>query len=120
MKQDFDYAYDYVATAQLQLDSIGNTCIKAVNDIGDTWYLIVDTQLGVTNLTMFGPVYLEGTQLQKKFSFYKETFDYNENKICKQIEKLLNDEKKFVSQATEIDRDEAISRLKEIFYENCR
>ena len=79
MKQDFDYAYDYVATAQLQLDSIGNTCIKAVNDLGDTWYLIVDTQLGVTNLTTFGPLYLEGNQIQKTFSFYRDTFDYNEN-----------------------------------------
>ena len=59
MKKTFEYNYEIKSANTLDIDDIGNVCIKVLNIFNNYWYLIISTSLGETNIKTFGPINIE-------------------------------------------------------------
>ena len=112
MTKVFDYFYTIQANNELEVEDIGNTCIKVLNNHGYIWYLIVNTKLGETQIKTFGPIdSVKENNFNNGFNFNFTTFDYKESKIITFIDKFINDSKKLISQALVCEVEEAYEQL---------
>jgi hypothetical protein len=90
MTKDFNYFYTQVINATINVDDIGNVCLLARNDLGEEYYLIINTYLGETKILNYGPAQPDLQTLPANIFMSYCKFDYNENKICKIIDKFIN------------------------------
>lgn len=95
----FDYLQRVVVDAQLNVDDIGQCAILGRNDLGEENYLIIRTEMGFTEMIMYGPVVPDLDILPFGVSMQYSRFDFNQSKIEKAIDRFLNDPKKCISQA---------------------
>lgn len=102
-----DYKQDYVFTESIDIEDIGNTCIKAVAKNGAEHYVITKTILGKTSILKFGPVMPDLPELCIGFSVSYNKIDYKEGKICKEISMLLNNPKVEIEKAEVVTEYEA-------------
>ena len=112
MAFQFEYSFAVTATGILELDNPGQCAIRASNDFGENYYLVIRTSLGKCYVFMYGPIVPDLAILPPRVACSVERFDYNEKKIQKIIKAWLTDSKKFITKAEEVED-------KEIF-ENCR
>lgn len=75
-------------TADITLDNPGQTCIRAMNTVGDVFYLQIRTILGWTEVIQYGPFHMLIPALKAKITY--EKFEYKEGKVFKAIELFLN------------------------------
>ena len=103
----FDYMARVVVDDSIDIDDIGNCCVQANNDRGQTFYLLIKTKLGWTEIVEYGPIEIDKVELPYKvyYSYVKQ--EYNERKIASRIDKFLNDSSAGITQAMLIDEDEA-------------
>lgn len=109
MRGCFDYFYTTKVNAQLSIENIGNCVIKANNDLGDTYYLLIKTELGSTSIVEYGPYNSEIKQSHVIYLFDK--LDYNEYRIEKRIEKFLTSPSRLITQAEEVNEKDIIECL---------
>lgn len=102
-----DYKQDYVFTESIDVEDIGNTCIKAIAKDGVEYYAITKTILGKTSILKFGPVMPDLPLLCIGFSASFSKINYKENKICKEISMFLNNPKAEIEKAEVITEYEA-------------
>lgn len=122
MRKHFNYLYQIQSCSDITLDDIGNICMQASNDRGDSWILLIRTSLGFCYLVEYGPFSLDEHQENYVYSRY-EKFEYSEYKLEKKIDKFLNDSKKIITQVEIIDEDEARQNIKnvmEVLYESYK
>lgn len=124
MTRNFDYlkTITEVANANIEIESVGNCCIQALNDLGFEWFLIIKTELGWSYIQTFGPFNVEKPDyFTSGFNFNFYTLEYNEKKLCKIIDNFINDEKKIITQVlVDFDKEEAYNKLKNINLEEMR
>lgn len=108
MPEQFPYCNSVVHEDALEVEDIGNCAIKAYNDAGFYWILIVKTCLGITRIFNYGPN-IDDISAIINCSTSIEQLNYNTKKIRKEINIFLNDFRKKITQAYEITPDEAIS-----------
>lgn len=76
----------------IDLDSIGNVCIEAINeDSGFCYYLLIKTELGFSQIFSYGPVIPEINKLCNNYTVSYRKEKYNEKKLISFISKWLND-----------------------------
>lgn len=109
MRGCFDYFYTTKVNAQLTVENIGNCVIKANNDLGDTYFLLIKTKMGSTSIVEYGPYNPEIKQSHVIYLFDK--LDYNEYKIEKRIEKFLTSPSRLITQAEEVNEEDIIECL---------
>ena len=115
MKKTFEYNYEIKSANTLDIDDIGNVCIKVLNIFNNYWYLIISTSLGETNIKTFGPINIENKLTKiKEFEFKFQKFDYKESKIITIIDKFINDEKKIITSVCIVDENEVFIDLNKI------
>lgn len=107
----FEYLQRVVVEAQLDVDNIGDCCIKAFNDIGEAYYLIILTELGYTEVLEYGPCLVDFDMLQNNYQIKYNKFEYNQGKLERIIDKFLNDGKRGISQAMICTIEEIIENL---------
>lgn len=115
MKETFEYLYTIKAEDSIEVEDVGNCCLKVLNDTGYEWFLIIDTKLGDCFIRTFGPfnVDIENHFIHGfKFDFSK--IEYRESRLCNIIDKFINDPKKFVSQVFICEPEEAYELLEKI------
>lgn len=121
MRKNFEYLYTVRAEDSIEIEDIGNCCIKVFNDIGYYWYLIIETSLGDSYIKIFGPF---NTDIKNYFihgfNFNFSKIDYTERKLEKIIDNFINDPKKMVSQVVEITSEEAYNELLNIDFKEMR
>lgn len=110
MQDTFEYVCVREALDTINVEDIGNVCLKAYNDWGQTWYLCINTELGDTYITQLGPI-IDDHICTGFFDFSKLKMPYSEKKLHTIIDKFLNDTKRSITQAFEITTEEFIDVL---------
>ncbi len=113
----FDYLRMIQSLDTIDIEDIGNTCINALNDTGQEWYLVIDTFEGWTKIKEFGPLIVDSNRIGSYFNYDKYEYDYSDKKISKVIEKFINNPKRDITQVFEMPKDNAIERLEAV--KNC-
>ena len=107
MNREFEYLARVVVESSINIEDIGDCAIEANNDLGQFWCLIVKTELGWTEIFEVGPVNLDLNELLKSCNWSYKRIEYSENNISKTIDRFLNDPYRKITQAREIDMEEA-------------
>ena len=86
MKGQYSYMKQVSYLDSISIDDIGNCIIQANTDLGDVWYLVIRTVLGVSRIFCAGPI-SDGVNLTCSYSF--QQIDYDDSKIDKLISKFI-------------------------------
>lgn len=111
---DYEYFITTTANGVLTVEDCGNCAIDLFNDQGMEKILVVDTNLGATRIFTFGPFNPDLDRLPNMCSTTLKQLNYAVQSINKEIEKFLNDYKFGGTQAIEIDKEEALSKCRNI------
>ena len=111
---DYEYFVTSVSNGILTVDDCGNCAIDLFNDSGMEKILVVDTSLGATRIFTFGPFNPDLERLPNMCSTTFKQVNYSVQAINKEINKFLNDFKFGGTQAIEIDKEEALSKCRNI------
>lgn len=78
-----------VNSNELTIENIGDFAICATNELGQEYYMIVQTESGVTRCMTYGPALLElpVTPCKSKMSF--ETLTFDSKKILSSVSRFL-------------------------------
>ena len=112
---NIEYFYQEMPTDSIELESAGNTYLQANNDSGDEWYLGIKTDLGWTTVKQYGPLTIDMDNIGYSFNYNYSKFEYNEKKLYKIIYDFLNDKRRLITQAQEIDADTFQERLENLY-----
>jgi len=98
----FEYHAEEVFTKELDLVDVGNSAVRCVTKDFAEYYILLTTIMGKTHVLKFGPVVPDLDTLSDNFSVSYKKIDYNEQKIKREIDQVLNDTKKAIEEAEEI------------------
>lgn len=101
----FNYLHITTAMDSIDVEDIGNVCIRVSNDEAVEWYLQIHTSLGWSTVKQFGPVKIDSNVVENYFYFSRQRFEYNEKKLYKVIDEFINGSKKSITCA-EVISDE--------------
>ena len=110
MTGHFEYGKSVSYLDSIEIENIGDCCIQAFNDMGEEYYLIVETRYGQTKVLEYGP-FLGGAIPDFCYEKYSQ-FQYSENKIEKIIDKFLSSHE--LTQAVEIDMEDIENNLVDV------
>lgn len=117
---NFEYLKTESYMDSIEIDRIGQCSIEARNDLGECFYLHIETDLGWVMITKFGPIQ-EGIGIRNTFNLIHFEQDYDEKKLHKIIRDFINDPKRIITQVDELEYDDfkeiqkqAIEQLKEV------
>ena len=110
----FEYFFTRLATGELEVEDIGNCTIQACNDMGMIWYLMTQTTLGWTKIMEYGPATPDFDELPKSAFCTFERIEFDEKKLNKKINEFLNNPRRGITQAMEVDRYIAFEDCKSI------
>lgn len=112
---NFSYLCTRTFEDSIEIEDIGNCCIDALNDSGDEYYLIIETELGGSTITECGPFMADMGPNTGFFYFSHNYRPFKESSIKKVIDKFLNDERKEITQVFLTDKWDAKIRIREAF-----
>ena len=96
------------AQAELIIEDIGNFAIKAFNDRGCEFIIILETKLGNTRLFTFGPIIPDLELLPQACGCNIRKFAFNAKRIMKELGSILNSPYNRITQAFEVTKEEAL------------
>lgn len=114
MRQNFGYFYSSMAIGQLEVEDIGNCSIEANDDLGNFYYMVIETNLGFTKIFEYGPVQPDFNEMCKSVTCTFDRIEFNEKKISKRIYSFLNTPVRNITQAQMVEKDYALSGCKDI------
>lgn len=114
MKYSFDYFYTMQPMDSYECEDLSNFTLEINTDDAIEYFIDVQTELGETIVKHFGPLKVDDNEFGNAFEFKYCKFQFNEQKIIKLVDKLLNNNKMIVTQVKEIDREEFYNRLDEV------
>ena len=107
MRKTFDYLYTVKAEDSIEIEDIGNCFLKVYNDLGYSWYLSIETQLGESRVKIFGPLREDlPNEFKNGFNFNFSSSEYKESRLSHVIDNFINDPKKMISQVFVIEKEE--------------
>lgn len=110
----FEFNNQFVPQSLIDVEDIGQCCVECVNKEGDYYYIIIKTSLGTTTIVTFGPVNVDFDTLPNGYTTSLKRMDYKEDKIVKELKLFLNDSKKKIVEAKEVDLEEALINCKDL------
>ena len=87
----FEYLEVVSNTAQIDVDDIGNCVLLNRSLLGEEKYLIIRTDIGLTQVVQFGPIVPDFDELPQAVNYSYQRFDANEAKVIKIIKKFVSD-----------------------------
>lgn len=114
----FEYNPQLVFMSQVEVEDIGNLYLRGTNNMGSEYYFLTRTIMGKTHILKFGPTIPDVELLLETFSTEYKKIDYKESTIKNEINKFINDSKKFITTIDILDLEEAINcypRIIEIY-----
>lgn len=109
------FKYMYIAEAQgfIDIEDLGNFVLSVTNDLFQEYVMVAVTIYGITEIIEYGPIKIDSDESSNSIFYSYRKFDYSEYNIKKIIDKLLNDERKRITQVTLIDFEEARNKIKD-------
>ena len=90
----FEYSQQSVFTADIEIEDIGNVCLKGTDQfLSEEYYLIIKTDDGITQVIEYGPRYPDLIISPNKVWYEYCKFEYSYRKINKIIDNFLNNTK---------------------------
>lgn len=114
MGKNFEYFFTRMAIGQLEVDDVGNCVIEAGDDIGQFYYLKIDTKLGWSRIMEYGPATPDFQELPKSVICHFDREEFNEMKLQNRIKQFLNAPKRNITQARVIEDEELFDSVKDI------
>lgn len=111
---NFPYLIQTTATADIEIDDIGDVCLCANNDDMDEWYLYIHTNLGRTTIIEYGPINADLNELPDFTNCSFSRIDFNEKKLDTTIDRFLNNPHRVITQVREITAEEFRNCIKDI------
>ena len=112
--RNFEYFFTRIATGELEIEDIGNCVIEANDDLGQSYYLKIDTNLGWSRIFEYGPCTPDFQELPKSVICTFDREEFNEIKLSNRIKQFLNAPKRNITQAKEITNNELYDSKKDI------
>ena len=110
--------FEYLKTSQymdsIEIDSIGNCTLQAVNDTADCWVLLISTELGSCKVLQAGPINLDFEEVSPNCYVSKSSFEYNEKRLHKIINDFINNPRYNITSVEIIEPDIGKTLLKKI------
>lgn len=111
--------FEYMKVVQsmdlIEISDIGNTCINAINDDAEEWYIIIETKEGWTKVTQFGPLKIDSNNpMLHYFSYNYFEREYNDKFVYNNINKFINEPKHKITQVFEVEKETAKERLETV------
>ena len=86
----YDYNYLETATNSIDIETPAQCCIQLQNIIGEYYFLVIQTKLGVTSVLEYGPIIPDLDKLPNKLSYTYQQFDCDTRKIDRIITTFLS------------------------------
>lgn len=112
--RSFEYFATRIINASLDIDDIGNCAIKACNDKGAEYYMLIETRLGQTRMFIYGPATPEFDLLPASVNISFNRMEFNEKRLSKGIRSFLNNPYYQITQAFEITKEELLENCKDL------
>lgn len=109
-----DYNAENIFTKQIDLVDPGNCTLRCTGSNINEYYILIRTYFGRTYVLKYGPLLPDLGTLNDSFELSYKTFDYKESKIQKEIEKLLQDERKEIVDVEELTAEEVLKEFPDI------
>lgn len=110
--------FEYLKTAQyldsIEIESIGNCTLQAINDIANCWVLLISTELGNSTVIEAGPIDLDFDEVAPSVYISRTQFEYNEKRLHKSIHDFINNPKRNITTVELIEQDIGKTLLKKI------
>lgn len=111
----FKYLYHVEATGFINIQNIGEVCLSAINTVlYQEYILIIHTEYGRSKVVQYGPILIDCEKPLSNVNCSYQEFDYSSSKLEKIIDNFINNTKCLISQVTEIDLEEAKSKIKNL------
>ena len=103
-----DYFLETIVNGSLEIENIKNCAIEANDDLGNFYYLIIKTTMGISNILEFGPINSVATP-PTAYQKFKQA-EVKDSKLVKIIYDFLNNELRKITQAKEISFEQAFEK----------
>lgn len=110
----FDYFKVTSVNGELEIEDPGNCAIRAANDDGEEYYMIVETSLGSSRIFTYGPCVPDMDLLPKSVNCHFSRIIYSSVKINKAINDFLNDRFANITFAEVVEPTQALQNCKSI------
>jgi hypothetical protein len=110
----FDYFRVITSADSIDIEDIGNCCIRAFNDAGAEFILIIESSLGQCRIFNYGPIMVDIDTLPKNVGCFYQRMAFNQPKVAKIIRDFLNNSKYNITQVELIDKEEALKDCRSI------
>ena len=107
----FEYLQRVVVDSQLEVENLGECCIRGRNDFAEEFYLIIHSEMGMVSVYDYGIATPDLDELPDNVTIKFSRFQYNSHKLETLIDKFLNDGKKFITQAEVVSLDDIRENL---------
>ena len=111
---EFNYYYDTIAMASIDVEGIGNCAIEAHTDLGEFYYLLIRTNLGTSTIVTYGPIVPDIDLLPKVVNCRFERIEFKDTKLVTIINKFLTNPYYKIRSAIELDYEEAVKNCRDI------
>lgn len=111
---NFEYFTTKVINADLEVEDIGSCAIKAFNDEGKEFILIIETQLGTCRVFTYGPAVPDFDLAPDMVNLSFQRVEFKQNILCKIIRGFLNNPSYKITQAMECTKEEALQDCKDM------
>lgn len=112
--RNFEYFFTRMATGELEVEDLGNCIIEAGDDLGQLYFLKIDTNLGWSRIFEYGPCTPDFQELPKSVICTFDREEFNEIKLSNRIKQFLNVPKRNITQARTIDDETLFDSVKDI------
>ena len=111
---EFNYYYDTIAMASIDVEDIGNCAIEAHTDLGEFYYLLIRTNLGTSTIVTYGPIVPDIDLLPKVVNCRFERIEFKDTKLVAIINKFLTNPYYKITSAIELEYEEAVKNCRDI------
>lgn len=98
-----EFNNQWTPQSAIEVNEPSNCAIECINLDGEYFYIFTKTTYGTITLVFFGPVIPDIQQLPDGYSTQLKRMEYKPDKVLKEIQSYMNDKKRKISEASEVD-----------------
>lgn len=111
---EFNFDKQLTPQKQIEISNIGAFALEAWNETGMFYYFLIKTILGQSVIASCGPIVPDIDTIPSNFTIRLHKMPFSETRLIKFIDFFLNDRDRKITEAREIDIDDAIEQFRDI------
>lgn len=98
-----EFNNQWTPQSAIDIIDVSNCAVEWTNEEGEYFYIFTKTSYGTITLIFYGPVIPDIQQLPNNYSCELRRMEYKPDKILREIQTYMNDKKRKITEAHEID-----------------